>query len=158
MIEAICAEIRNYFTERDDKHFGTFTVSDGALLLPFPVDTDYVRIWDSRLNDGTYKVKSSTFTDGKYRIEADGLRDETFDGAVWIMSPPKGFLDIVADIEVWEKKYGNVDGPAYSPFTSESFAGTYSYSKSEGSGDGKASGGWQKAFAERLNVYRRLRI
>lgn len=87
MIEAICAEIRNYFTKCDDKHFGTFTISDGTLLLPFPVNTDYVRIWDSRLNDGTYKVKSSTFTDGKYRVEADGLRDETFDGAVWIMSP-----------------------------------------------------------------------
>ena len=157
MIESICAEIRNYFTKRDDKHFGTFTISNGELLLPYPVTTGYIRIWDSRLNDGTYKVESETHVDGTYHVKAEGLKDETFDGAVWIMSPPKDFLAVVSDIEAWEKKYGNVDGPSYSPFTSESFAGTYSYSKSEGSGDGKASGGWQKAFAERLDVYRRLR-
>ena len=157
MINAVCAEIKNYFTKDKDKHFGTFTISDGFLILPYPVITEYIHIWDSMLNDGTYKVKSIKMIDGLCYVEADGFRNEIFKGCVWVMSPPKDFIKLVADIEKWESKYGSVDGPAYSPFSSESFGGTYSYSKSSGS-SGSESGGWRKSFADRLNAYRRLRV
>ena len=84
-----------------------------------------------------------------------GLVDEgEFHGAVWIMTPPKAFLDLVTDITAWQTKYGGADGVALSPYNSESFGG-YSYSKGAGS-SGSASVDWKSAFAGRLNLYRRM--
>ena len=86
------------------------------------------------------------------------LRDESFHGAVWVMSPPADFLALVGEIETWQDKYGGVDSTAMSPFTSESFGG-YSYSKaSGGSTEGGASSvpTWQSTFASKLKLYRRI--
>lgn len=146
MIGEICADIRNYFTKEEDKHFGVFTITNGAIVAPsIDLPTDYIRIVGSRLNDGVHKLSDND------------LVDETFDGAVWVMSPPKDFLSLVDEIKNWNDKNGGYDSVANSPFSSESFGG-YAYSKST-SGDGNSSSvSWKNAYGKRLNIYRRFRV
>lgn len=153
MLTEICAEIKNYFTYYEkDRHIGDFAIVDGQITPPIAMPTDYIRIVGSHLNDGVHKLSD----------EADVLQDEaTFHGAIWVMSPPKAFLDLAAEIAEWQAKHGGVDSYAMSPYNSESFAG-YSYSKS---GGGSSSGGsnsgsadWRSAYASRLKIYRRARV
>ena len=150
MLTEICAEIKNYFTYAKDRHVGDFAIVDGAIVPSIDFSTDYIRIIGSHLNNGVHKLSD----------ESDVLVDEpTFHGAVWIMSPPKDFLDLVAKIEAWQAKYGAIDSEAMSPFQSESFGG-YSYSKASGGGStsGKSSvPTWKSVYASRLNIYRRIR-
>lgn len=151
MLTEICANIRNYFTYEKDKHIGDFAIIDGQITPSFDIPTDYIRIVGSHLNDGVHKRGDEGFE----------LQDEAeFRGAVWVMSPPKSFLDLAAEISDWQAKNGGVESQAMSPFNSESFGG-YSYSKSGGSASGGSSSGgasWQNAYATRLNAYRRIRI
>lgn len=155
MIGEICAHIKNYFCfYTKDLHIGDFAIIGGQLSPALDLSqTDYFRIVGSHKNDGVHCAND----------EADGLTDEdTFHGAVWIMSPPADFLALVAEIEAWQAQYGGATAPAMSPFTSESFGG-YSYTKAgrqaSTSGDGASSnGGWQAAFASRLNPYRRIKL
>lgn len=152
MLNTICAEIRNYFTFEKDKHFGDFAIVSGAITPSFDIPTDYIRIVGSHKNDGVHKRGDSGFN----------LVDEgEFHGAVWVMSPPKDFLALVAEIEAWQAKNGGLDSQAMSPFNSESFGG-YSYSKSSGgsSASGSASGAasWVAAYNGRLSIYRRIRL
>ncbi len=150
MLTEICANIRNYFTWEKDKHIGDFAIVDGQITPSFDIPTDYIRIVGSHLNDGVKKRG----TDGTF-----GLEDEAeFHGGIWVMSPPKDFLALAVEIEDWQKKNGNVDSQAMSPYNSESFGG-YSYSKSGGGANGGAGGAsWQNAYATRLNAYRRIRV
>lgn len=151
MLTEICAEIKNYFTYESDKHFGNFAIVDGLITPSFDIPTDYIRICGSHKNDGVHKRSESGW----------GLVDEDeFEGAIWVMSPPKAFLDLVAEIEAWQAKNGGVESTAMSPFNSESFGG-YSYSKSGGNAAGGSSSGgasWQSAYASRLNIYRKIRL
>lgn len=98
----------------------------------------------------------SVFNDGVYQMtDSLELADEIFDGSIWLMAIPKAFLDLVKEIEDWQKKNGSVDSAAMSPFNSESFGG-YSYSKGSGkSGEGTGTS-WQGAYASRLNIWRKL--
>ena len=146
MLTEICAKIRNYFTYDEDKHFGVFAINGGIITPPIDISTDYIRIVGSHLNDGVHKVSDNDLVD-----------EAKFEGAVWVMSPPKAFLDLVSEIEAWQTKNGGVDSSAMSPFSSESFGG-YSYSKGYG-GNAEGSGtfsGWDSAFASRLNVWRKI--
>ena len=147
MLSIICAEIRNYFTYDEDKHIGDFSISGGIITPSIAIPTDYIRIAGSRMNDGVHKVSDND------------LVDEQFHGAVWVMSIPKDFLDLVAEIKAWQAKYGGIDSQLMSPFTSESFGG-YSYTKSTSTGSGSDGGvtTWQSTFASRLNVWRKARI
>lgn len=152
MIGEICAYIKNYFCfYTKDLHIGDFAINGGQITPFLELPTDYFRIVGSHKNDGVHCVSD----------DGDVLVDEPeFHGAVWIMSPPADFLALVAEIEEWQGLYGGANSQALSPFTSESFGG-YSYSKKVG---GSASGGvidgvgWQAAFANRLNQYRRVRL
>ena len=140
MIEQICAFIHNFFS--GNRYSGTFTIKNGMLAIDGLIDGQYFRICGSRLNDGVYK----------YGIDA--LTDETFNGVVWDMRPPKSFVDLVGEIEVWNEKYADVMN---SPYSSESFGG-YSYSKAQGyanAGGGMLSS-WQTVFGTRLNQWRKL--
>ena len=151
MIGEICAEIKNFFTYAEDRHIGDWVIEDGAISPALVIPTDYIRIVGSRLNDGVHKRNK----DGVFE-----LVDESFHGGIWIMSPPADFLALAAEIDAWQDKNGNLDGPAMSPFNSESFGG-YSYSKSGGNaGGGSSSAGadWTAAFASRLKIYRRIRV
>ena len=148
MLTEICAEIRNYFTFESDKHFGDFSIVDGLITPSFDIPTDYIRIVGSHKNDGVHKLS-----------DADLIDEGIFHGAIWVMSPPASFMDLAAEIEEWQQKYGGVESQAMSPFNSESFGG-YSYSKSAGASTGNSSnaGTWQAAYASRLNIYRRIRV
>ncbi len=147
MLTEICAEIRNYFTWIDDRHIGDFAIIDGQITPSIDFKTDYFRIVGSKRNDGVHMV-------------GDALMDEdTFHGAVWIMSVPADFLALANEIEEWQKVNGGVNSQAMSPYQSESFGG-YSYSKASGgsaAGSGQTGPTWQSMYAKRLNIYRKMR-
>ena len=149
MIEQICAFIHNYFY--GDRYAGTFTITNGVLTVPGLINGQYFRICGSRLNDGVYQYPAQAAA-GKPPI----LQDETFDGVIWDMRPPKSFLTLVGEIEAWQTKYGDeVSGP----YQSESFDG-YSYTLKSGSStngqfDPNASN-WRGVFRSRLNEWRKL--
>ena len=132
----LCAELRNYFETK--KRFGTFTISGGSIS-----PSDF-------LQDGQYfRIVGSVFNDGVHRHPAHDLTDETFDGAVWAMAVPPAVVDLATEIEEYNKS--DVGKP--SPYISENFGG-YGYTKAT-----DANGtpiGWQKAFASRLNKWRKL--
>lgn len=148
MLSEICAEIKNYFTYRTDKHPGKYKVEGGVLVPSVEFLTGYYAVFGSRKNNGVHKT-------------TDVLKDEEeFVGSVWIMSIPDDFLALVEEIGAWQEKYGGVDSEAQSPFYSESFGG-YSYTKSAGSTSGTANSAastWQSVYAARLNRWRRVRL
>lgn len=150
MLDDVCAYLHNWFDRDMEKYFGSITISNGALVG-----------FDDKLQNGQYfRIVGSVFNDGVYQYPASDLTDETFeDGAVWAMAIPKGFLDIVADIEAWQAKYGGADSAAMSPYNSESFGG-YSYSKGTGGGSDKSASSnpnsWQSAFSGRLARWRKI--
>ena len=136
MLTEICAEIRNYFCQR--KHFGDFTISGGNIT---PSDI---------LQEGQYfRIIGSVFNDGVHQYPASDLKDEVFRGAVWAMAVPPTLVALAAEIEEYNKN----DAGKASPYTSESFGG-YSYTKATDANG--APIGWQKAFASRLNKWRKL--
>ena len=142
MLEQICAYIHNFFVY--GRYSGTFTIENGELVLDALVPGQYFRICGSRLNDGVYKYP------------ADGLSDETFDGVIWEMRPPRSFIALAEEIEAWQAKYGDaVSGP----YQSESFGG-YSYTLKSGSnasgGTDNTAAGWQGVYKSRLNQWRKL--
>lgn len=149
MLGEICAEIRNYFTYETDRHIGDWVISNGTISPNLDFPTDYFRIVGSRLNNGVHKVSE---------LETNPLKDEEFHGAIWIMSPPADFLQLVDEISEWQTKNGAVDSNNMSPFQSESFGG-YSFTKASGSSSSGASSvpTWQSTYASRLNLYRRIR-
>ena len=138
MLTELCAELRNYFEVPNDRHFGKFEISGGSIApLGF-------------LQEGQYfRIVGSVFNDGVYQYPATSLTDEVFEGAVWAMAVPPTLIALTAEIE----EYNKSDAGKASPYTSESFDG-YSYTKAT-----DANGtpiGWQKAFASRLNKWRKL--
>ena len=138
MLTELCAELRNYFEVPNGRHFGKFTISGGSIA---PLEF---------LQEGQYfRIVGSVFNDGVYQYPAASLTDEVFEGAVWAMAVPPTLIALAAEIEA----YNDSDAGKASPYTSESFGG-YSYTKAT-----DASGspiGWQKAFASRLNKWRKL--
>lgn len=143
ILTEICEEINNYFwrTKRNVK----LTISGGTFTVDF-------------LQEGQYfRIKNSIFNEGVHKYPATDLKDEVFEGEIWSMVVPQAIIDLASDIAAWQEKYGNVDSPAMSPYTSESYS-NYSYSKNASSGsNGEAdSNSWQGVFASRLNKWRRL--
>ena len=143
MLETVLMYLNNWFAV--GRYDDTYTIEDGKLTLPFLVNGQYFRILGSLLNDGVYKYANGTALD-ETGTEIT-LIDETFDGSVWALAIPKGFLSMVEEITVWTAKNG--DGGAY---TSESFGG-YSYSKATNS-KGMAVG-WRDVFAAQLAPWKK---
>lgn len=149
MLTQVCHELKNWFDKA--RFFGNFVIENGSII--------------SR-NDGTmnlqngqyFRIIGSVFNDGIYQYPTTNLKDEEFNGAVWCLAIPQDFLNLVADIDAWQAKYGDIDSEAMSPFTSESFGG-YSYSKSGGgASDGATNAGtWQSVFSSKLNKWRKIR-
>ena len=138
MLTEICAELRNWFVVPNGVHIQTYTISGGSIA---PLDF---------LQDGQYfRIVGSVFNDGVYQYPATSLTDEVFDGAVWSMAVPPAVIDLAAEIE----EYNKSDAGKASPYTSESFGG-YSYTKATDESGAPIS--WQKAFASRLNKWRKL--
>lgn len=135
MLSELCQELRNWFSEDEDKHFGTFTISGGVITpSDFLAANQYFRIQGSKFNDGVYLFG-----------RGDTLIAETFEGTVSAMRVPKDVIELSEEIDSWKEKYKNVQD---SPYKSESFEG-YSYTK-----DGK--GDWRSVFASRLKRWRKI--
>ena len=146
MLTELCQEIHNWFDL--SRQTGTFTISGGVLTADFLRTNQYYRIIGSVFNDGVHK----------YGDTHDTLTDETFEGAVWALGIPKAVIDLSAQIDAWETKYGGTDSAAMSPFQSESFGG-YSYTKAGASSTGSAAStptGWKAVFASQLNRWRKI--
>lgn len=138
MLTEICADIKNYFTYEEDKYYGTFTIKNGTIAPPLNYITDYIAIFGSHKNNGVHLISD-------YDLE-----DETFNGSIWLMSPPKDFLDLVESIKEWQTKNADI---IQSPYTSESFGG-YSYTKAADLN----TKGYASVFGSSLNRYRRIRL
>lgn len=136
MLEAMLTHLHNWFPARNGKHAGAFVIASGVLSPDIGlVSGQYYRIMGSVLNDGLH-------------CSGDGetLIDEEFDGEVWALAIPKAVQDLAEEIAAWRENNPETDK------TSESFGG-YSYSRGQSASGGV--GGWQAAFASRLNAWRR---
>lgn len=137
----LCQELKNWFDL--ERFFGKFEIADGELSLP-------------NLQDGQYfRIVGSVFNDGVYKYPAIGLKNETFDGAVWAMAVPPAVISLLERINAWEEQYG---ASVRSPYTSESFGG-YSYTKSSGGtarGSTDPAYSYKNAFANELNKWRKV--
>ena len=139
MLTEICAELRNWFVVPNGVHIGTYTISGGSIApLDFLQEGQYFRIIGSVFNDGVYQYPVTTLT------------DEVFEGTVWAMAVPPTLIALSAEIEA----YNDSDAGKPSPYASESFGG-YSYTKFT-DGNGGDGSRWQKAFASRLNKWRKI--
>lgn len=138
MLERVLIHIHNWFD--CGWYDGKWQVLDGCLDLPFLQDGQY------------YRIIGSVFNDGLHQYPSDDLKDETFCGLICPLAIPKQVIELAEEIEAWQEKNGE---QADSPYQSESFGG-YSYSKGSSSSDDNGLSGWQKAFAGRLNPWRKL--
>lgn len=140
MLEDILRHLNNWFLV--DIHEGTFTVGNGSIALPFLQNNQY------------FRIIGSVFNDGLHQYPAVDLTDETFTGTVWALAVPKAVLTLSVEIDEWQEKFGDT---VANPYTSESFGG-YSYTKaSGGKADTTAVTGWQDAFRNQLNAWRKLK-
>lgn len=147
LLDQVCAHVRNYFEEDPVTgqrliYPGTYTIRDNT-FLPTP----------SFLKTGTlFRVVGSELNDAVYQWPVpagpDGLQDETFNGVIWVMRPPRAFLALVGKIAAWEERYGET---ARSPFSSESVINIYAYTANS-----QEQRGWERAFRSELAPYRRL--
>ena len=138
MLSELCKELNNWFCAK--KYFGTYTIEDGTLVIPELQSGQY------------YRICGSVFNDGVHQYPAAGLKDETFNGAVWAMAIPEEVIDLSEEIDEWKAKYETAE--TMSPYQSESFGG-YSYTKASGASGGTAT--WQDVFRSKLNNYRRIK-
>lgn len=136
MLEEMLTHLHNWFPARNGKHAGAFVIASGVLSP------------DVGLVSGQYyRIKGSVFNDGLHRVDGgEALTDEEFDGEVWALCIPKAVQELAEEIAAWRESNPETDK------TSESFGG-YSYSRGQSATGGV--GGWQAAFAGRLNAWRR---
>lgn len=113
ILDALCRELRNFFIRGEVE--GNFTISGGALL------PDSVPLRDGQY----YYIGGSVFNDGVHRWPEEQLTDETFDGYIWLMAPPRDFLAIADDIAAYRARIDEL-AATNTGFASESFGG-YSY-------------------------------
>lgn len=138
MIEEVMHYCRNFFIS-DTRVSDIIHIKGGKIVesLPF-IANQYIWITGSTLNDGIYQ------------LPIENLSDETFDGEIIGLNPPKAFLRLVDEISKWQEKYSDT---VTNPYQSESFNG-YSYSKKSGT---DASGiNWQSQFKKQLSKWRKI--
>ena len=135
MFETVLACLHNWFPARGGIRSGTFSIREGVPDVDFLQDGQY------------YRIKGSVFSDGLHIVgEQRLLRDEEFVGEIWALAVPEAVVKLAEEIADWRAKNPESDK------ASESFGG-YSYNR--GSSASGALGGWQLAFSDRLNVWRR---
>ena len=135
MLEAVLTHLHNWFPAKNGKHAGAFVIASGALSP------------DIGLMPGQYyRIRGSTFNDGLHYVGESALTDEAFEGEVWALAIPRAVQELAGEVAAWVEKNPETDK------VSESFGG-YSYSRAQNASGGV--GGWQAAFAGRLNAWRR---
>lgn len=135
MLEAILTHLHNWFPAKNGKHAGAFVIASGVLSTDIGL-----------LPGQYYRIRGSTFNDGLHCVGESALTDEAFDGEVWALAIPRAVQVLAGEIAAWLEKNPETDK------LSESFGG-YSYSRGQNTSGG--AGGWQAAFAGRLNAWRR---
>lgn len=154
MLEALMAEVHNYFIEKLNPD--SYTIANGV-ISPAVSLKEGQRFWivGSSLNDGVY-----TWHDNGIKNDDDGtaatLQDEEFNGNVCALAVPKAVIALAKEIADWVGTYG---AALASPYTSESVIGVYSYTKSKGGGtSGSEDITWQSKFKTRLNRWRKVSL
>lgn len=152
MLTQVCHYIHNYF-ERV-RYEGEYTITGGAITLPFLTVGQRFRILGSAANDGIYTYHAVGVIWDDDNSKAVTLTDETFEGVIVAMGVPREVIALVGEISAWVTANG---AALSSPYQSESFGG-YSYTKSGGTGANGNNGvfGWQDMFRSRLNAYRKI--
>ena len=135
MLEAVLTHLHNWFPAKNGKHAGAFVIASGVLSPDIGL-----------LPGQYYRICGSTFNDGLHYVGESALTDEAFDGEVWALAIPRDVQELSGEIAAWVEKNPETDK------VSESFGG-YSYSRAQNASGGV--GGWQAAFAGRLNAWRR---
>lgn len=134
MLGAIMNHIHNYFEYA--YYSGDFIVYNGEILFN-----------GRNIRNGYVAIDGCTPNRGVYAPTETGLVDGAFSGKVWLLAPPKDFLQLVSGITAWKTK--NPTGA----MVSESF-GNYSYNR--GTSASGAAATWQDAFRSELNAYRHM--
>ena len=143
-IEILMQECNNYFYKTYEH--STFAIqnnvinSTGKYLVG-----QYIKIEGSILNDGVYKIESMN----NNKINITGLQDEVFEGCIYGLAVPKGFIDLSGKIKQF------IDDPKakITNVTSESF-NNYSYSR--GTKQNGANITWNDIFINDINSYKCL--
>lgn len=141
-INDFCEEVNNYFEQ--SRILGEFEIVDGSIdLNKYNVqEGQCIRVVGSVFNDGIYQ----------YPIPPEnGLVDEKFDGAIWVMAVPSSVITQIEDINQWEAANQST---LNSPYQSESFGG-YSYTLKTENAEGGLN--WQTHFRRKLDRWRKVR-
>lgn len=128
-IADVMRHCNNYF-EREAVD-GDFVITGDGVLSP-AVDAPYIAITGSAHHDGVYAAG-----------ETLGAPQEAFTGRVWVLSPPKSFIELCSEIAAFAAAH-----PAGSP-VGETFGG-YSYTRRAGTEV------WAGAFSAALRPYMRM--
>lgn len=143
-MERIMREINNFFYKA--KEYGKYSIINNKIKVKgVYLPSQYIRIMDSILNDGVYKIIS--FENGYMEIE--GLQNEEFEGWICGLSIPKTFIELTEKIKEYEAKNPNI-----SNVISESYLNGYSYSKATNA-KGQVNT-WRDMFNAELSGYRQL--
>lgn len=135
-IAAVMAETRNYFVrQRID---GSITISGGMVVSP-EINAPYIYIKNSLFHDGLWEMAGKSLVGYIHP-------NETFDGCIWLLYPPKDFLSLCEQVAKFEEK------TPVGALQSESLEG-YSYSRASGK-NGILT--WQEAYASQLRPFRRM--
>ncbi len=143
-MERILKQINNYFYKFYE--MGNFSIDHNRILVKGNyVQGQYIRIENSLMNDGVYRVAYAK--DGEIRLEGFDLIDEEFEGVISSLAIPKQLINLLPKIEKYEEENKQ------SPIISESF-GTYSYTLATDT-SGKAIS-WEQAFSNELKNYKKM--
>lgn len=144
-MEFVMQEINNYFYKTVEKN--EFSINEGKVKVKgnyFP--DQFIKIEGSIMNDGIYKILS--FENQEIKIE--NTIDEEFEGAIYGLAIPKDFIELIKEIEEYQK----MNPISKSNVISESYLNGYSYTMATNS-NGQISG-WQDVFKSKLDTYRRV--
>lgn len=138
-LESICKEINNYFEL--DHECGAYNIGSNTIetLIKTYVPGQYIRIKNSILNDGIYKI--TNVNNGVITVEEDLMPENT--GRIIIIYPlaiPKDFIELATEI---------IENGKEDSVQSESVS-RYSVSYGEGGSS------WTKVYAGALNKWRKL--
>ena len=133
MLEAMLSYLHNWFPVKGAARSGTHRIVSGRL------------VFDGLQYGQYYRIQGSVFNDGLH-VWDETLADETFDGVVTPLAIPASVISLADEVTTWAAANPATDK------VSESFGG-YSYSRA--AGQSGPVGGWQAAFAGRLQQWRR---
>lgn len=136
IVGEVMREARNFFSR--DSAEGSFSINGHT--IDYDVKSPFIAISGSRYHDGVWMVSAGC-------ILFDDLPSEDFEGTVYSLDPPAGFLAICDEIAEYNQK-----SPVGS-LQSETL-GNYSYTRSF-AGDGGVKP-WEDAFRSRINRWRRM--